>query len=127
VVPDWHSCFEGLLDTAKVVSFSEGAIEVEMLVERRHTNFHGVLHGGTSMAIVDTIGTMALWTIDKEADQVSTDISTSFCGTAEQGDMLTIKAAVKKKGRRMLFIDVDIFNKDSGRLVATGKHTKMFL
>ena len=79
------------------------------------------------MAIVDTIGTCALWTVDPLADQVSTDISTSFTGTAEQGDTLSIKATIKKKGKRMLFIDVDIFNKKNGRLVATGKHTKMFL
>ena len=37
-VPDWHECFEGLLDGAKVISFTEGDIEMEMPVERRHTN-----------------------------------------------------------------------------------------
>ena len=75
----------------------------------------------------------------------SVDISTSFLGPAQEGDVLFIECTVKKLGRTFAFIhvrlvlsptrpaaaalvlQVDIMVKESGKMVATGKHTRYFV
>ena len=107
VYPDWKESFEGNLAGAKVVAFGHGWCHCEMVVERHHTNFNGFIHGGASMSIVDTVGTIAVKTMpEAPSDQTSVDISTSFLGPAQEGDVLLIECTVKKLGRTFAFIHV---------------------
>ena len=68
---------------------------------------NGFIHGGASMSIVDTVGTIAVKTMpEAPSDQTSVDISTSFLGPAQEGDVLLIECTVKKLGRTFAFIHV---------------------
>ena len=45
---------------------------------------------------------------------------------AKKGDTISIVAECLKVGKRMAFVNVDIFNKSDGnKIVAQGRHTKL--
>lgn len=47
-----------------------------------------------------------------------------FMKGAKVGEDIVIDAKTLKRGKRLAFLTVDITNKDDGKLIAQGKHTK---
>lgn len=52
------------------------------------------------------------------------NIFNRYLSQAKVGDDIVIDASTVKAGRTLAFLTVDITNKDTGVLVATGRHTK---
>lgn len=48
----------------------------------------------------------------------------SFLTAAREGDMIEVEAVTKKAGKKIAFLEVEVRNKDTNRLLATGRHTK---
>lgn len=53
----------------------EGTCEAEFKVEPEHANIAGILHGGFSASLVDTISTMALLTHPRQTPGVSVNMN----------------------------------------------------
>ena len=59
----------------KIVRAGNGKCEAEFQVEKEHTNQGGLLHGGFSACLVDSISTMALLTDPRQVPGVSLNIN----------------------------------------------------
>ncbi|XP_071446701.1 acyl-coenzyme A thioesterase 13-like [Hetaerina americana] len=116
--------FDKLLEKVKVVSAGEGRCLVEMVVEERHLNKGGTLHGGFTATLIDSISTFALMTRGGGAPGVSVNMNINYLKPATEGEEILIDAQTKRAGRTLAFLEVDITKKNSGELVATGSHVK---
>jgi acyl-coenzyme A thioesterase 13 len=123
----WKNGMEGICSKCVVVDIKENFIKCEMPVEEKHLNFGLGLHGAVSMQIVDSIGSLVLFAARPESNHVSVDISTSFFSGCGVGDILEIDCFLEKMGRKLAFIKVNIYNKETKVKISSGSHTKYFV
>lgn len=126
-------------------------VNFTLTLEEPHLNSRGDLHGAVSGVILDFMGGIAfvadallqLHTQSKDPlpqsqedvtqaaltkpRGVSTDMNLSYLRPAKLGDTLEIKAHVKKRGRSLGWIGVEIWTKGKNgksNLCVEGSHTK---
>jgi len=86
---------------------------------------YATLHGGGVATLVDVLGTLALLAKDHKRAGVSLEINISFVAAANAGEELEATGTVLKSGRSIGFTSVEIRRKADGKLIASGRHTKM--
>ena len=112
-----------VLSSLTLTSATHGTVTATLLLEPKHMNSKGSLHGTVSACIVDCFGGLAVASTGREKTGVSTDIHVSYVGGAKVGDVLGIEGRVSKVGGTMAFTNVEI-KKEGGGIVAVGSHTK---
>jgi len=115
--------FDKSIDGLVIKEIGSGLVVCELTVEERHSNSYGTLHGGATSTIVDIVGTMAALTVDPLRPGVSVDMAISFLSAARVGDRVRIEGRCLRSGSKLAFTEVKLFQ-ESGKLVATGTHTK---
>ncbi|XP_013793379.1 acyl-coenzyme A thioesterase 13-like [Limulus polyphemus] len=115
--------FDRVVSTLNVVSSGGGKCLCEMKVEENHQNRGGTLHGGVTATLVDVVSTLNLIG-EKEVAGVSVDLNVTYLKGAKAGDELQVESSLLRAGRSMAFLSVDIRNKETGLLIAQGRHTK---
>ncbi|MCJ1252176.1 hypothetical protein MMC30_009415 [Trapelia coarctata] len=113
-----------LLSTITLTSATPGTITARLPLLPIHLNSKGTLHGTVSACLVDWAGGMAIASTGREKTGVSTDLHTSFVGTAGEGDVLVVEGRVSRVGGTMAYTSVEIRKEGGGEVVATGLHTK---
>lgn len=122
-----------LIPTMHITSASSaGRVTGEMVLEPRHVNSLGGLHGTTSAALVDFSAGMAIVAMSEgrsEKTGVSTDIHVSYVASARVGDAVEVECWVNKLGRNLAFTSVEIRKvggdgKGGKKVLVTGTHTK---
>ncbi|KAJ7338582.1 hypothetical protein JRQ81_012484 [Phrynocephalus forsythii] len=116
--------FDRVLSKMTVLSATPGKVVCELKVEEEHTNRGGILHGGLTATLVDTVSTAALLYTERGAPGVSVDMNISYMSAAKIGDEILITAEILKQGRSLAFASVDLTNKATRKLIAQGRHTK---
>ena len=116
--------FDSALAGMVVGAVRDGIAECTMTVSSSVQNSYATLHGGAISTLVDVMGTLALISVDHTRAGVSVDLSVSFCSAAKSGDEIVAVGRVLKAGRALGFTEVHIRDKSSGRLIASGRHTK---
>lgn len=79
------------------------------------------VHGGAISALVDTAATGAAWAYDgytKSARGTTVSMTVNFMAGAK-GDMLFADATVKRRGRSIVFLEVDVRD-NTGAVIAQG-------
>jgi acyl-coenzyme A thioesterase 13 len=118
--------FDTCLKSMKVDKIGDGIVTCSLPVDRHLQNAYTTLHGGAICTIVDVVGTLALLSIDASRPGVSVDLNVNFISAAKAGEDVVIEGIVLKSGRRLGFSQVEIRHRDSGKLIASGRHTKSF-
>lgn len=120
-----------LIPTLRIVSAaSEGRVIAEMVLEPKHVNSLGGIHGTTSAAIIDSIAGMAIVAkAGGEKTGVSTDIHVSYVSSARVGDTIEVECWLNKLGRNMAFTTIEIRKKGGDgkggrKVLVTGSHSK---
>jgi acyl-coenzyme A thioesterase 13 len=108
---------------------SRGLFTARLVLEERHLNSAGGLHGSVSATIVDWAGGLAIAAWDQRpATGVSVDINVSYLSTARLGDEIEIEGRVERVGANLAFTEVRIWKIDAdgarGARVSSGRHTK---
>ncbi|XP_063779341.1 acyl-coenzyme A thioesterase 13 isoform X1 [Pseudophryne corroboree] len=116
--------FDRVLNKLQLVSATPGKIICELKVDEEHTNRGGTLHGGLTATLVDMVSTVALLNTERGAPGVSVDMNITYMNAAKIGESVLITAQVLKQGRTLAFATVDLVNKETGKLIAQGRHTK---
>ncbi|KAM4689682.1 acyl-coenzyme A thioesterase 13-like [Discoglossus pictus] len=116
--------FDRVLGKLSLISASPGKIVCELKVEKEHTNTGGTLHGGLTATIVDNVSTIALMNTERGAPGVSVDMNITYMNAAKIGESVLITAQVLKQGKSLGFATVDLINKETGKIIAQGRHTK---
>ena len=92
-----------------------------LVVDERHTNRHGVLHGGIAGMLLDSAaGATASLTVDDSGRRpfLTVSLNIDFVGPAREGDGVTATGRVVGGGRSLLFVPAELVH-DDGRLIAT--------
>lgn len=48
----------------------------------------------------------------------------SYLNAAREGDNIEVEAITRKTGKKIAFLEVEVRNKDTSKVLATGRHTK---
>jgi uncharacterized protein (TIGR00369 family) len=82
-----------------------------------------VVHGGAIASLIDSAGVIAVWSnVDPNATRGATaSITVNYLAAAERVD-LTAEARVIRRGRSVVFVDVDV-TAPSGERIAKGMVT----
>ncbi|CAL4160386.1 unnamed protein product, partial [Meganyctiphanes norvegica] len=116
--------FDQHLSKIRVISGGAGKCMAELKIGEEHKNRGGNIHGGMTSLLVDMVSTMALMTTERAVPGVSVELSVSFMKAAKVGEEILIDAETLRVGRNLAFLNVEITNKETGTIIATGKHTK---
>ena len=109
--------FAKLLDVTIEREPAEGGLEVSMLVDERHENFHGVTHGGVAMALLDmAMGGAVRRTLAEGGSCASININTDFLRAAPKGKLVA-RGRVDRRGKTAAFASGELLD-GSGNVVA---------
>ncbi len=107
------------------VSGGDGRVRCTLVVDERHTNRHGRLHGGIAASLLDTaMGVTASLAVDAEGLRpvLTLSMTTNFVASGRLGDALVAVGRVTGGGRSILFVD-GVLSRQDGEIVATATGT----
>jgi len=110
------------------VEIGEDYIVATMPVDQRTHQPMGMLHGGASAALIESIGSMgSTLLIDLEKEfPVGLEVNANHVGGIKSGIVKAIGKVVHA-GKRTHLWQVDIFDKETNRLICTGRLTVMII
>ena len=92
-----------------------GIIEGEMLLEKKHLQQFGFVHGGATSTILDiTMGFAAYSVVPEGKGVVTANITIDFLNPGE-GDKIIAIGEVEKAGNRMVFTRGKVFTEINGK------------
>ena len=110
------------------IEVGEDFVKSRMPVDKRTHQPMGLLHGGASAALIESIGSMGsvlLIDVDKEVP-VGLDINANHLGGVSSG-FVVATGKIVHAGRRTHVWQVDIHDESNNRLVCTGRLTVMIV
>ena len=143
--------FDACLEGMNILSIGEGCVTCEIVVCNELCNNYGTLHGGAISTAVDVVGTLALLSKDPSRAGVSIEMNQTFCSAAKLGEKIVLLGSTLRYGKTLGFTEVmlrvpsegvldntaELLSERpaeamralqaDGRLVAIGRHTKMFV
>jgi len=112
----------------EVTEIGEDYIVAKMPVDRRTQQPLGMLHGGASVALIESLGSIgsSLMVDMGKFFPVGLEVNANHVGTAKQG-FVEARGTVVHAGKRTHVWKVDIRTMDTKRLVCTGRLTVMIV
>lgn len=97
----------------------------EMLIERHHTGAPGIAHGGSIMALLDTVmGACASVHAFEHGKSTSTvELKVNLLRPVQQGQTLVTTTAIESAGRSLVVVSGAALIKETGKRVAFGVGT----
>jgi acyl-CoA thioesterase len=94
-----------------------GVCTVTGRVERRHLNINGVVHGGVYATILDTaMGASVISVLAPGETTATTSLYVEFLRAAREGDTLTARGKIQRRGRHFAFVEGDLYGAKGLRL-----------
>lgn len=109
-----------MLDIRFLESDDEDVLEATMEVKQSLTQTMGVLHGGATIALAESVagvGSNVLCASDERC--FGMQISASHISSANIGDTVRAKGIIQHKGRSTHVWNVDVFSENTGRLISS--------
>jgi uncharacterized protein (TIGR00369 family) len=93
-----------------------GFVTVTGEVERRHLNINGVVHGGVYATILDTsMGAAVVSMLSETETTATTSLYVEFLRAAREGETLTARGEVLRRGRHIAFAEGNLTGADGRR------------
>ena len=113
---------------AKVEEWREGYVRMSLVVEEKHTNPHGVMHGGVLTTLMDeTLGAVVASVREMDAmraaPHATVEMNVSFLAGARTGDEIVVEGRALKVGRSVAFGEAEARRRGSDDLIAKGRFT----
>jgi uncharacterized protein (TIGR00369 family) len=113
---------------ARVEEVQEGYSRLSLIVEERHTNPNGVMHGGVAATIMDSAAAVALGRLRGEKmrrdnPHATVDMNVALISAARPGDELIFEGRVLKLRRSVAFVEAEARRVSDGELIAKGRFT----
>lgn len=119
-------CQGSLLDHLGIefTSVSDGKVEAVMPVDERTIQPVGILHGGASIALAETVaGFGSQWICEEEEVALGMQISANHVSSIRSGEVHAV-ASLIHRGKRSHVWNVDILSDDQ-RLISTVRVTNL--
>jgi uncharacterized protein (TIGR00369 family) len=100
----------GVLLGMTVEEVSEGRCLLRMPAEGNALNGAGIVHGGAITALVDNAAVAAAWLYEGTTDKArgaTISLTCNFIGVGKGADLIA-DARVKRRGRSMIFLEVNV-------------------
>jgi len=101
----------------KPATQSDGETRYGLLVEKRHCNPYGMLHGGMLSTLADTLLGSVVYHATGGVPIATIYLNTEFIAGAREGDWVEGVATLRKRGRRVVFTQGEFFVRD--KLIAS--------
>ncbi len=113
---------------AKIEEWRAGYMRMSLLLEEKHTNPNGVMHGGVLTTLMDeTLGAVVASVRGMDAMQAAphatVEMNVSFLSGARPGDEIVIEGRALKVGRSVAFGEAEARRRGSDDLIAKGRFT----
>ena len=95
----------------------EGTVTLKLTVEKRHTNFYEIAHGGLVMSMLDTAMGAASLSVNKKI--VTQSLTTNFIRGPKVGTEIFATGKVIHNGRRTVVSEAVLREGEDGRILAT--------
>lgn len=111
----------------KLESISAEQIVLTMPITDKARQPYGLLHGGITMALVETAASVhASWGVDlSEKSPVGIEINGSHVRSAREGTVRAVGKVVRRS-RSMIVHQVDVYLVESGELLSTARMTNYY-
>ena len=108
-------------------SVSKGRVEAIMPIEKRVCQPFGVLHGGASIALAESVaGKGSLFLCKEHEIPVGTQVSCNHISAAKEGEVVHAVGTLLHLGATTHIWNVDI-NNSEGRLISSARVSNMIL
>ncbi|MEM9052402.1 MAG: PaaI family thioesterase [Bacteroidota bacterium] len=117
-----------MLETLGIVftDIDENSIEATMPVNPKVHQPFGLLHGGATAALAESLGSSgSAMLLDTEADVVGIEINANHLRSVKSG-MVTAKGELLHKGRKIHVWDIKVTD-EQGKLISVCRLTNMIL
>jgi uncharacterized protein (TIGR00369 family) len=113
---------------AQLEEMSEGYGRMTLVVEERHTNPNGVMHGGVATALMDSAAAIALGALRGEAARrdsphATVEINASLIAGVRPGERIIVEGRVLSLRRSVAFCESEVRRESDGDLLAKGRFT----
>ena len=98
----------------------EGALEFSYVVREEMTNPMGILHGGTTAAIIDDAVGATVFSLGKSNWYSTVNLAVDYFASAKVGDTIIAKTSIIKNGNMIINTYCEIWNADRSRMIAKG-------
>lgn len=98
----------------------EGQLEFSYLIREEMTNPMGILHGGTTAAIIDDAIGAAVYSLGNTHAYTTVNLAIDYFSAAKAGDTIFAKTSIVKRGNKIMNAECVIWNADYSRMVAKG-------
>ncbi|XP_037555004.1 uncharacterized protein LOC119431597 [Dermacentor silvarum] len=107
-----------------VAATQKGVAQFELLLEKEDCDLHGTLHNGTAIALVDLYTWATACTLyDEGTPFTSLNIQARFLAPAMLGNVIVMNSRVTHRGGRIAFVEMNILDKTTKRILIQGTHT----
>lgn len=107
---------------AELTDYSEGHASVELHTKEYHKQHLGFIHGGVISTLMDNTGWYAaMSTLAKGQTSVTVEIKINYLKPAS-GKKLICNAEVKRRGRSIAFVTIEMLDEDKLVAYATGSY-----
>lgn len=114
----FHTAFVGL----RLDRVAEGEVDVSLVLEPRHLNLVGTLHGGMTATLADTATGLAYRTVlEPGTTHVTSSLTVTFLAPGRAG-RVTARGRVIKRGRRFGYAEADVVD-EAGTMLARATAT----
>jgi acyl-CoA thioesterase len=110
----------------RLVEIGERHAVMQVVIDDRHRNYLGGVHGGVVAALVDTVSFFPKPLLPSGQAATTVDLNVSYVRPAAVGDCLSARAELLHMGRRTASLAVRVADQQ-GRLVAHGTTTLLLL
>ncbi|MGQ8337202.1 PaaI family thioesterase [Sunxiuqinia sp. A32] len=110
-----------------ITRIEDGEVEASMPLSRKTCRPDGMLHGGSSLALAETLaGLGSMLLVDsKDVDVRGIQVTGNHTGSVTEGDVTAV-AKIIHRGNQTHIWNVDVKNQD-GRLISTARVTNMIV
>jgi acyl-CoA thioesterase len=113
---------------ARMEEFREGYARLSLVLEEKHTNPNGVMHGGVATTLMDealgaVIASVRGIETMKAAPHATVEMNISFLAGPRAGDEIVVEGRALKVGRSVAFGEAEVTRRGRGDLIAKGRFT----
>ncbi|MEP3208730.1 MAG: PaaI family thioesterase [Maribacter sp.] len=103
-----------------LLSAEAGKLEFSYVIREEMTNPLGILHGGTTAAIIDDAVGAAVWSLGKSNPYTTVNLAVDYFASAKAGETIIAVASITKNGNQIVNTNCEVWNADRTRMLAKG-------
>jgi len=103
-----------------LISAKAGELEFSFVVREEMTNPVGIIHGGTTAAIIDDAIGAAVFSLGVSYVYTTVSLSVDYFSRAKAGDKIVAKTKIVKQGKQIINAECEVWHADKTRMIAKG-------